>query len=81
MASSRVVFNPGTIAPTQLFSYCDTMVEYENSLANYQSDVIQKIPSIYRGKSALQVYSTPETADVKRYVLSSRFLFLFRVRI
>ena len=62
---TQVVFNPGTIAPTQLFSYCDTMVEFEASFSDYQSEnPVQNIPGDYRGKSALQVYSTPESADV-----------------
>lgn len=63
--TTRVVFNPGTVAPTQLFSYCDTMVEFEASFSDYGGgEVIQKIPSDYRKQSALQIYSTPETADV-----------------
>ena len=63
--SAHVAFNPGTIAPTQYFSYCDTMVEFEASYADYQSqNPIQKIPEEFRAKTALQVYSTPEGTDV-----------------
>ena len=67
MSSSarRVVFNPGYRAPTELFSYCDTMVEFEDSLANYQAQgIIEQIPSAFRKQSALQIYSTPVGADV-----------------
>jgi len=63
--SAHVAFNPGTIAPTQYFSYCDTMVEFEASYSDYQSqNPIQKIPEEFREKTALQVYSTPEDTDV-----------------
>ena len=61
----HVVFNPGYRAPTQLFSYADTVVEFEDSLANYEAaDIIGQIPAEFRGQSALQVYSTPAGADV-----------------
>ena len=77
MPSSHVVFNPGTIAPPQLFSYCDLMVEYEDSLANYNSGVLGKIRQVWKGKCALQVYSTPNSTDVKRCVsLLDLYLYL-----
>ena len=64
-ASAHVVFNPGYRAPKQLFSYADTMVEFEDSLANYESEaIIDQIPTEVRGQSVLQIYSTPEGADV-----------------
>ena len=64
-SATRVVFNPGYRAPTQLFSYCDTMIEFEDSFANYQSqDILQQIPNEFRNQSALQIYSTPEDVDL-----------------
>lgn len=67
--ATQVVFNPGTVAPTQLFSYCDTMIEFEASFSDYEGEnPIQEIPGEYRGKSALQVYSTPESTDVTSIV-------------
>ena len=64
-SSARVVFNPGYRAPTQLFSYADTIVEFEDSLANYESEsIIDQIPTQFRGHSALQIYNTPEGTDV-----------------
>ncbi|KAL6720075.1 hypothetical protein ACLMJK_001996 [Lecanora helva] len=67
--SAHISFNPGTIAPTQYFDYCDTMVEFEASYSDYQSqNPIQKIPQQYHEKSALQVYSTPEGTDVESVV-------------
>ena len=64
-SSTHVVFNPGYRAPTQLFSYADTIVEFEDSLANYESEgIIDQIPAGYRDQSALQIYSTPEGTDV-----------------
>ncbi|KAL8728276.1 MAG: hypothetical protein Q9166_005517 [cf. Caloplaca sp. 2 TL-2023] len=63
--ASHVVFNPGYRAPQQLFAYCDTMVEFEDSLANYQSQgILQQIPDGFKGQSAVQIYDTPEGADV-----------------
>ena len=64
-SAAHVVFNPGYRAPTQLFSYTDTMVEFEDSLANYESEgIIDQIPTEFRSQSALQIYSTPEGTDV-----------------
>ena len=64
-SGTRVVFNPGYRAPTQLFSYCDTMVEFEDSLANYQSEgILAQIPQGSRGQSAVQIYDTPPDTDV-----------------
>lgn len=64
-----VVFNTGTLAPPQLFSYCDTVVEFENPFSNYKNDTtIGTIPSEYRGQSAIIVYNTPTTANVKSLV-------------
>ena len=64
-SAAHVVFNPGYRAPTQLFSYADTIVEFEDSLANYESEgIIDQIPAEFRGQSALQIKSTPEGTDV-----------------
>lgn len=64
-----VVFNPGALAPTQLFNYCDTMVEFENSFSNYKNDsTIATIPAGYRSQSAIIVNSTPKTANVQSLV-------------
>lgn len=64
-----VVFNPGSLAPTQLFSYCDLMVEFENSFANYKNDTtIATIPNAYRDQSAIIIYNTPTTANIKSLV-------------
>lgn len=60
-----IVFNPGTRAPAQLFNYADTVVEFEDSFANYEAQgIIGQIPAGLRGKSAVQIYNTPEGADV-----------------
>lgn len=64
-SGARVVFNPGYRIPAQYFSYADTIVEFEDSYANYQSEgIIAQIPTQFRAKSALQIYSTPEGADL-----------------
>ncbi len=66
---TAVVFNPGTLAPTQLFSYCDTMVEFESSFANYENETtIATIPAGYRDQSAIIVYDTPALADTNSLV-------------
>ena len=57
-----VIFNPGTPAPTQLFSYCDTMIEFENLYSLYNNaTTIMTIPSGYRDQSGILVTNTPET--------------------
>ena len=64
-SSAHVVFNPGYRAPTQLFSYADTIVEFEDSLANYEGKgIIDQIPAQFHGQSALQIKDTPEGTDV-----------------
>lgn len=64
-----VVFNPGSLAPTQLFSYCDTMIEFENAFSVYKNaTTIGTIPSAYRDQSAILVYNTTGTANVKSLV-------------
>ena len=68
-AITPVVFNPGSLAPTELFSYCDTMVEYEDALANYHNvTTINTIPSAYRDQSAIIAYNTARNANVKSLV-------------
>lgn len=68
-SSAHVVFNPGYRAPTQLFSYADTIVEFDDSLANYEGKgIIDQIPTQFRGQSALQIYSTPEGTDVANLI-------------
>ena len=57
-----VIFNPGALAPTQLFTYCTTMVEFENLYSLYNNvTTIKTIPSGYRAQSAILVTNTPET--------------------
>ena len=66
---AHIAFNPGTIAPTQYFDYCDTMVEFEASLSDYQSqNPVQQIPAQYHEKTGLQIYSTPAGTDVSGIV-------------
>lgn len=62
-----MIFNPGYRAPEQLFAYCDLMVEFEDSYANYKSQgILAQIPEGFREKSAVQIYSSdPEGADVE----------------
>ncbi len=68
-AITPVVFNPGALAPTQLFSYCDTMVEFENAFSSYKNDTtIATIPAAYRAQSAIIVYNTPTSANIKSLV-------------
>lgn len=64
-----IVFNPGSLAPTTLFDYCDTMVEFENEFSAYENDkTIATIPGADRDRSAILVYSTPGTANVQSLV-------------
>ncbi|KAL8690233.1 MAG: hypothetical protein Q9218_004271 [Villophora microphyllina] len=61
----QVVFNPGYRAPEQLFEFCDTMVEFEDTLAVFQNQsILQQIPDAYKRQSAVQILNTTEGTDV-----------------
>ena len=60
-----IIFNPGTLAPAQLFSYADTIVEFENQYSNYNGQTTDlTIPQQYRSQSDIIINSTPDGADV-----------------
>lgn len=64
-----VVFNPGALGPQQLFSYCDTMVEFEGSASSYHDDAtIKTLPSGDSEQSAIIIYNTMKTTNVKGLV-------------
>ena len=64
-----VVFNPGMLGPRQLFSYCDLMVEFESPVSAYHNDTTLKtLPAGYQGQSAIIVYNSTSTTDVKSLV-------------
>jgi hypothetical protein len=60
--TTYVIFNPGTLSPTQYFDYADTIVEFENTYANYEGQTtISTFPSGYRHQSAILIHDTPTT--------------------
>ena len=64
-----VVFNPGGLGPTQLFSWCDTMVEFESPLSSYQNvTTIKTFPAGDVGQSAVIIYNATAATDVKSLV-------------
>ena len=66
-----VIFNPGTTAPAQLFSYCDTMVEFEGpyNIYNTKFSFNDLPPSTrLRGQSAMVLNNVPLSADVSGLV-------------
>lgn len=64
-----VIFNPGAIIDTTYFGYCDTMIEYEGSFAKYANQTtINMIPSAYLKQTAIVIYSTSGTANVKSLI-------------
>ncbi len=64
-----MVFNPGDPAPAQLFDYCDTIIQYEESLANYHSaSTIGTSQAGLNAQTAVVVHDTTSTANVKNYV-------------
>lgn len=68
-AITKVVYNPGAIAPKQLFGYCDFMVEFEDPYSSYRNaTTIKSISSDYRPQSAILAYNTPTTANVANLV-------------
>jgi len=67
--ATPVVFNPGELGPSQLFQYCDTMIQFEGSTQKYQNDTtINALPSAYLDQSAILVYDATATTDVKSLV-------------
>ena len=64
---AKVMFNPGTIASTQLFQYCDTMWEFENPLSNYRdTGTISSIPddSTSRAQSGIMINTFDDDSRV-----------------
>ena len=68
-STTPVVLNPGAPAPAPLFSHADTILQYENSLANYKdAATIATFTPGYNGQTAIFVHSTTSTANVRSYV-------------
>lgn len=64
-----VIFNPGAIIDDTYFGYCDTMIEYEGSFSGYANQTtINKIPAAYRKQTAIVIYNTTATANVKSLI-------------
>ncbi|MCJ1273136.1 hypothetical protein MMC21_000925 [Puttea exsequens] len=60
-----VVFNPGGLGPTVLFSYCDTMLEFENLVSQYNgATTINTFPSGYVDQSAIIVNNATAATNV-----------------
>ncbi|KAL8679954.1 MAG: hypothetical protein Q9186_003819 [Xanthomendoza sp. 1 TL-2023] len=63
--SAHITFNPGYRAPEQLFAFCDTMVEFEHPLADYEAEgILAQIPDKFADKSAVQIIDTPEGTEL-----------------
>ncbi|KAL8687651.1 MAG: hypothetical protein Q9218_006238 [Villophora microphyllina] len=66
-----VIFNPGAPTPAQLFDYADTIVQYENTFSSYRDvATIATFQPGFNDQTAVIVYNTPSTADVKSLVRS-----------
>lgn len=66
-----VVFSPGGLGPTQLFRYCDTMVEFESPLASYNNTnaaTIKTLPSNYLDQSAIIINNATASTNVQSLV-------------
>ena len=62
---ARVVCNPGSIAPEQLFQSCNTIVESEVPFGQFnETTVLADIPAAYAGDSAIMINTTPEGQDI-----------------
>jgi hypothetical protein len=60
--TTYVIFNPGTLSPTQYFDYADTIVEFENTYANYEGQTtVSTFPDGYLYQSAILIHDTPTT--------------------
>ena len=61
--TTYVIFNPGTLSPTRYFNYADTIVEFEDTYANYAGQTtIDTFPDGYLAQSAILIHDTPTTA-------------------
>ncbi|KAI4180070.1 MAG: hypothetical protein LQ346_007064 [Caloplaca aetnensis] len=70
-AVTPVIFNPGAVAPAQLFNYADTIVQYENAFSLYQDvTTINKFQAGYNDQTAIVIYNTPSTANIQSLVHS-----------
>ena len=63
-----VIFNPGTKGPTVFFSYCSTMVEFEDYYSNYMPTTISSLPAQYLDQSAIIIHDTPSSANIASLV-------------
>lgn len=55
-----VVFNPGTLSPTQYFNYADFIVEYEGAYSGYSSPTtIESFPTCYLPQCSIVIHDTP----------------------
>ena len=62
-----VIFNTGVNPPSQFFSWADTILDYENSYANYENyTTIKNIPN--HSQSAIVLHDVPENAPIKSLV-------------
>jgi len=62
-----VVFNPGVNPPSQFFNWADTILDFENSYANYQNyTTIKAIPN--HPQSAIVLHDVPESAPIANLV-------------
>ena len=66
-----VIFNPGILGQQALFQFCDTMIEFEGALSNYNNNnaaTIKTIPSSYRDQSAILINNLTASANVASLV-------------
>ncbi|KAL8786440.1 MAG: hypothetical protein Q9213_002756 [Squamulea squamosa] len=64
-----VIFNPGARAPAQLFDYADTILQYENAFSSYKDvTTINTFQPGFNAQTAIVIYNTPSTADIKSSV-------------
>jgi hypothetical protein len=56
-----VVFNPGTLSPTQYFDYADFIVEYEGAYSGYSSPTtVASFPDGYQTQCSILIHDTPD---------------------
>ncbi|MCJ1459780.1 hypothetical protein MMC28_010159 [Mycoblastus sanguinarius] len=68
-AVTPVIFNPGGLGPTQLFEFCDTMVEFETPSSSYYNvTTIKTFCSDNLDQTAVIVYNTTATTNVESLV-------------
>jgi hypothetical protein len=69
--NDTIVFNPGTVVPSQFYSLADYIVAYEDTYADYSSSVITSIGAAQIPQSLFIMYSFTGDAAAQQSLVDS----------